>query len=56
MHEALTLVLGLLAWAVIFIPLFLAWWWPDHRRRQRMREATQHREERLRRRTAGRAA
>ncbi|WP_190813114.1 hypothetical protein [Saccharopolyspora pogona] len=55
MHDALGMLLGLLAWSVIFIPLFIVWWLPGHRQRQGLKAAARRRDERLRRRTPGRA-
>ncbi|WP_158309582.1 hypothetical protein [Saccharopolyspora spinosa] len=56
MHEALGILLGLLAWSVIFVPLFILWWLPGHREKQALKAAARRRLERLRRRTPGRAA
>lgn len=56
MHDALAMLLGLLAWSVIFVPLFILWWLPGHREKQALKAAARRREERLRRRFPGRAA
>lgn len=56
MHEWLLLLLGLLAWAVIFVPMFLLWWWPERRQRQTLEMRAKCREERLRRRLADHTA
>ncbi|WP_190818175.1 hypothetical protein [Saccharopolyspora pogona] len=52
MHEALGILLGLLAWSAMFI----VWWLPGHREKQALKAAAQRRKERLRRRAPGRAA